>query len=150
MLTKCLKCSKLQQSQFFGFQSCVETLIDSNSNVAVWNIEETSKFSWFQRQFSQKVLIFMINTNTTDFKSTQNIRSEFSQLLHEPQLFKVPIIVLVNENGLNDEEVEEIYSLRIGEGVLKTETKHKIKVMRTNQIVKENAAEVFQWIKRSK
>ncbi|CAL6062572.1 ARF/SAR type [Hexamita inflata] len=149
MLTKCLKCSKLQQSQFFGFQSCVETLIDSNSNVAVWNIEEGSKFSWFQRQFSQKVLIFMINS-TIDFKSTQNIRSEFSQLLHEPQLFKVPIIVLINENGLNDEEIEEIYSLRIGEGVLKTETKHKIKVMRTNQIVKENAAEVFQWIKRSK
>ncbi|CAL6060175.1 ARF/SAR type [Hexamita inflata] len=146
MLSKCLKCSKLQQSQFFGFQSCVETLIDSNSNVAVWNIEEGSKFSWFQRQFSQKVLIFMINSST-DFKSTQNIRTEFSQLLHEPQLFKVPIIVLINENGLNDEEIEEIYSLRIGEGVLKTETKHKIKVMRTNQIVKENAAEVFQWIK---
>ncbi|CAL6007937.1 ADP-ribosylation_factor 1 [Hexamita inflata] len=129
----------------------VESIRRRKLSVHIWDVGGQQKIIklWKHHLLYINVILFVIDSTERDFNRIQEAKSELIQLLTHEDLITVPFMILFNKSDLDsltDEEIFDDYNFIIGETEIKTNSVHKVKILRTSALHSENVTEILNWI----
>ncbi|CAL6062604.1 ADP-ribosylation_factor 1 [Hexamita inflata] len=130
----------------------IEEVNRKDLTLNIWDVGGLSKIRPLWRHYlpQTNVLFFVIDSSERDQRAIYETKNELISLFENEDLFNIPFLIIFNKsdlmNSLTNEEIEEEYDFKIGESEIKTNSVHKIKVIKTSALNSECLPEIMDWV----
>ncbi|CAL6060143.1 ADP-ribosylation_factor 1 [Hexamita inflata] len=133
----------------------IEQVKIKNISLNIWDVGDQERMRPLWRHYlssiHNNVLFFVIDATERDQRVIYEIKTQLLNIFENQLKFRsIPMLILFNKsdikNSFTNEEIEEEYDFKIGESEIKTNSVHKIKVMRTSALNSECLPEIMDWV----